>query len=114
MANIQIVDVIKEYLSRLPDYGIHADFAVLFGSFARGDQNELSDIDLVVVAREFDTNKHIQLAKNLWRARINVDPRIEPVPCGLHEWECGDTGRPVIEMAREEGTVIPASLTVMS
>lgn len=103
MAPEQIVAVVKNYLAVLPEYGIHPQRAVLFGSHARGDQREWSDIDVVVIAPEFDARRDMESTKDLWRARLRADERIEPIPCGVREWDAGDTGRPIIEMAREEG-----------
>jgi predicted nucleotidyltransferase len=45
--------------------GIPAKRAVSFGSFARGEGNELSDIDLLVIASEFDGPRDIALVKAL-------------------------------------------------
>jgi len=101
-----IIETVRRYLGSLPGFGIHAKRAVLFGSFARGQGNELSDIDLVVIASEFDGPRDIALVKALWRATV-TDDRIEPIPCGEREWESGD-GRPILEIARREGVVIEA------
>jgi len=102
----RIVDIVKGYLAVLPDYGIHSKKAVVFGSCARGEATEWSDIDLVVIAPEFDEVWDVSLKKNLWHARRRADERIEPIPCGLKEWDAGDTERPIIEIAREEGEII--------
>ena len=37
--------------------------------------------------------------------RGQADIHIEPVPCGEREWET-EQGRPILDMAREEGTEI--------
>ena len=100
-----IIDAVKRYLSVLPDVGIHARRAVLFGSFARGDPREYSDIDLVVIAPEFDGRREMALVERLWCATGEADIRIEPIPCGEREWETDDA-RPVLEIARREGIVI--------
>ncbi len=104
MVEQAIVESVKDYLASLPRYGIHASRAVLYGSFARGEDNADSDIDLVVVAPEFDGRRDVALVKALWRATAS-DDRIEPIPCGEREWKSGD-GRPIIEIARREGVVI--------
>jgi len=101
-----VVEAVKRYLAALPPVGIHARKAVLFGSFATGGADQDSDIDLIVIAPEFDGRRDISLVKALWRATAS-DSRIEPIPCGEKEWESGD-GRPILEIARREGVVIEA------
>lgn len=104
MVERAIVENVKRYLASLPQAGIHARRAVLFGSFARGEGTADSDIDLVVIAPEFDGRRDVSLVKALWRATVS-DDRIEPIPCGEQEWAGGD-GRPILEIARREGVVI--------
>ncbi len=106
MVEQTIVASVQRYLASLPALGIRANRAVLFGSFARGEGSAESDIDLVVIAPEFDGRRDASLVKALWRATI-ADDRIEPIPCGEREWESGD-GRPILEIARREGVVIEA------
>lgn len=106
MVEATIIETVKRYLAELAALGIHARKAVLFGSFARGQAGEYSDIDLVVIAPEFDGSREISLVKKLWQATVS-DSRIEPIPCGEREWET-DQGRPVLEIARREGIIIAA------
>ena len=105
MVESEILTVIKRYLGALPDYGIHPRRAVLFGSFATGSAHEWSDVDLVVIAPEFDTSRDLELVKQLWIATEAADDRIEPIACGEREWETDDS-RPILEIARREGIVI--------
>jgi len=93
-------------LATLPALGIHAQRAVLFGSFAHGRAGEYSDIDLIVIAPEFDGSREVSLVEALWQATIS-DNRIEPIPCGEREWET-DESRPILEIARREGVIIAA------
>jgi predicted nucleotidyltransferase len=104
MVENTIASLIKKYLASLPAVGIHATRAILFGSFAHGTPNEWSDIDLVVIAPEFDGPRQRSLIQSLWRATA-VDSRIEPIPCGEKEWEL-DQDRPILEIARREGLVV--------
>jgi predicted nucleotidyltransferase len=98
---------VRRYLAELPSFGIHASRAVLFGSFARGNANKWSDIDLIVIAPEFDRKCTMRTVKRLWHATLKADVRIEPIPCGEREWETDDS-RPILEIARREGIVIAA------
>ena len=104
MVEAKITGSIREYLRMLSVMGIHAQRAVLYGSFVRGQNHSDSDIDLIVIAPEFDGNKSLENVKKLWRA-TTVDYRIEPIPCGEKEWET-DQKRPILEIARQEGVVI--------
>jgi predicted nucleotidyltransferase len=106
MVEETVIEAVRKYLAELPRVGINARRAILFGSFARGQAGEYSDIDLIVIAPEFDGPREISLVQALWRATI-ADNRIEPIPCGEHEWET-DQSRPVLEIARREGIIIAA------
>jgi len=88
----------------LPCVGIHARKAILFGSYARGGYDKWSDIDLIVIAPEFDEKRDNSLIESLWLA-TKIDSRIEPIPCGEKEWET-DESRPILEIARREGITI--------
>jgi len=104
MVEQTLIESVRSYLAALPALGIHPRRAVLFGSYARGHGGEYSDIDLVVIAPEFDGSRELSLVKKLWQATA-ADSRIEPIPCGEREWET-DQGRPILEIARREGVVI--------
>ena len=106
MVDEEVVTAVRRYLAALPACGIHASRAILFGSFALGRADEWSDIDLIVLAPEFDEPYEMALVKQLWRATV-TDNRIEPIPCGEHEWET-DGSRPILEIARNEGVIIAA------
>ncbi len=107
MVEEAVIESVKRYLASLPALGIHARRAVLFGSYVQGRTDEYSDIDLVVIAPEFDGARDIALIEKLWQATISADNRIEPIPCGELEWET-DQGRPILEIARREGVIIAA------
>lgn len=51
---------------------------ILFGSYARGNYNEDSDIDIAVVLKDYKNLIDIQL--ELMRLRRKIDSRIEPHP----------------------------------
>ena len=104
MVEAAVVEQVEAYLASLPSFGIHARRGVLFGSFASGEAGPDSDIDLVVVAPEFDDPYDASFVKAMWRATV-ADNRIEPIPCGEAEWASG-YGRPILEIARQEGVVI--------
>jgi len=107
MVESTVMTALRCYITALGSFGINARRLVLFGSFARDDANEFSDIDLIVIAPEFDGPRERTLVEKLWQATMSADNRIEPIPCGEREWET-DESRPILEIARREGIVITA------
>jgi len=57
MVDEAVIAIVKSYLAGLPAMGIHARRAVLFGSFVQGQAGKYSDIDLIVIAPEFDGSR---------------------------------------------------------
>ena len=106
MVESSIITALRRYVAALESLDIHASHLVLFGSFARGDSDEFSDIDVIVISREFDESIDVSLIEKLWQATIPSDKRIEPIPCGEEEWRT-DVCRPILEIARREGVVLP-------
>ena len=47
------ITLVKDFVSDLNQTGLHLRKAILFGSYARSQQNEWSDIDVALVADEF-------------------------------------------------------------
>ncbi|MFB3904047.1 MAG: nucleotidyltransferase domain-containing protein [Acidobacteriota bacterium] len=86
---------------------MRASRAVLFGSYARGEAGPDSDVDILVVAPEFDQPCDQSRIDLLWRLRAQTDSRIEPIAVGERQWLLDDTST-IIEVARREGHEIPA------
>ncbi|MBE3065606.1 MAG: nucleotidyltransferase domain-containing protein [Spirochaetes bacterium] len=108
MAHEEVVTAIRHYLRVLGERGIPVRSGVLFGSWARDEADEWSDIDLVVVSPVFDARvDHDEVIKLLWRVAARTDSRIEPVPCGERQW-LEDQSSAIIEIARREGQIILA------
>jgi len=105
MAEAAVIDVVKKYLNCLTKQGYDISFGVLFGSQAKGDASYLSDIDLIVVSTDFDKNIQSQTLDELWKLAGRTDSRIEPIPCGLKNWEKDDIP-PIYEIARHEGQIV--------
>ena len=102
-----IQTVVRDYLKAATRAGIPTHKAVLFGSQARGDARELSDIDLVVLSSALEPPHSRDVVATLWRLCIHTDSRIEPIACGEKEWETDDS-RIILEIARREGVMIEA------
>ncbi|MFN8458224.1 MAG: nucleotidyltransferase domain-containing protein [Anaerolineae bacterium] len=61
MVDQTILNAIDDYLKLVTEAGIQVKQAVLFGSWARGEAEPEGDIDLIVIAPEFDGQKNRQL-----------------------------------------------------
>jgi uncharacterized protein len=105
MVQESVIANIRCYLQALAAQGIHAKRGILFGSYAKNSADQWSDIDLIVIAPEFDGSKNDSLVRQLWRATLGIDDRIDPIPCGELEWET-EEGSPLLEIARQEGIAI--------
>ena len=51
---------------------------LLYGSYAKGQATENSDIDVAVVVDELDHSKRIEITTRLFDSAFRVDPAIEP------------------------------------
>lgn len=105
MADPTIIEIVRQYLRNLAKQGILARMGVIFGSHASGHPGQWSDIDLLVVSATFDGMFPRDAIDSLWRVAARTDSRIEPIPCGEHQWT-EDHATPIIEIARREGVQV--------
>lgn len=106
MVDAAVLSAVQCYLREIRKSGIRVSRAILFGSYAKGQEHPDSDIDLLVIASDFDPRPDRELVACLWRARAITDSRIEPFAVGERQWQ-EDTVSPLIEFARREGVEIP-------
>ena len=64
---------------------------ILFGSYAKGNFNDDSDIDIAVIFKEYSSTIDMQL--ELMRLRRKIDSRIEPHPFRESEF---DSSNPLV------------------
>lgn len=105
MVDRSILKVVQGYLAAVRKAGIHANQAILFGSFARGEARAESDIDIAVIAPEFDGPHKREYVGLLWQLRATTDSRIEPIAVGERQWEEDDVSA-IVEICRREGQPI--------
>lgn len=101
-----IVRSVRRFLAAAVAEGIHVESALVYGSQATGRATPESDIDLAVIAPEFDRGDRRRWVRKLWKLRTATDSRIEPLAVGLAGWNA-DQGSPMIEIVRREGIRIP-------
>jgi predicted nucleotidyltransferase len=105
MVEAAVVNLVQRYLQKLNEQGFDISFGVVFGSYVTGNVTELSDIDIIVVSPDFDREIQCTTVDKIWQLAGRTDSRIEPVPCGLRQWQKGDLP-PIYEIARSEGQII--------
>ncbi|MEI6091610.1 MAG: nucleotidyltransferase domain-containing protein [bacterium] len=77
--NAKILDIIRRFISEATKYNIHIQQAVLFGSYAKGTNNEWSDIDVAIVSSDFIGLRYLDNQK-ISRPKLNISYDIETHP----------------------------------
>jgi predicted nucleotidyltransferase len=49
-----VIETVRNYAREIEEQGVHLREVILYGSFAKGTQHEWSDIDVALVADEFE------------------------------------------------------------
>lgn len=84
-----VINAIRKLVGKLEEKGIHVEKVYLFGSYARGDWLTTSDVDLVIVSKDFEGipfNKRLDIINEIiWEERIK--PYIEALPYTPKELE---------------------------
>ena len=104
MVNKSVIKIVRRYLELLAENEIKSEKAILFGSYARGDHRRNSDIDILVLAKQFDKDRWSR-EDDMWKLTRHADSRIQPIPVGIKQFVEDDVS-PIIEMARREGIEI--------
>ena len=98
------LDIARQYVANLNKAGIVIYKAYLFGSYARNQARESSDIDILLVSDAFDTDDDVMLSKP-WSPKYRNDYRIEPVAIGKKRFQTEDNSI-MLEVVRREGIEI--------
>lgn len=75
----EILEKLKRFLGMVSASGLRIERAILFGSYAKGNPNNWSDIDIALVSKDF-TGIGFYDRKRVNPFLIKVDSRIEPHP----------------------------------
>lgn len=84
----EIRRIVLDFGRLLKESNISYDLLVLFGSYARGNFREDSDLDIAVISSEFGMNRLLERIK-LMKISAKLDSRIEPHPISLKDWREG-------------------------
>jgi uncharacterized protein len=75
----KIRKTISKYIRALKENDVNVDQAVLFGSYARGNYSEWSDIDLAVVSKAFE-GSWIKDRKKIRAITLSISSDIQVLP----------------------------------
>jgi uncharacterized protein len=84
-----ILEKVKKYLARLEENKIHIEQAILFGSYAKGNFNEWSDIDLALVSNSFQGLRYNDIEK-IRKYKYDIDYSISPIPYTVKDFNDED------------------------
>ena len=101
--NKTITDYIKLIQQEYPDFVS----VYVFGSYARGNSNQDSDIDLALIFRNLDDSERFDIQVQLMLLASQIDTRIEPHPISYNDFhsdnpfvvEIKKTGFKILEKA---------------
>ena len=81
--NSEIMKSIQQYIEKISKY-YKIDAIILFGSYAKGTENEDSDIDIAIISSDF--NDIIEDGAKLIGLTWKIDTRIEPHPITVEDY----------------------------
>ena len=105
MVEKSIIGVLQQFSTILVKAGIDVERIILYGSHAKGNPGNDSDIDVAVVSESFGEDR-VEEGMLLFRLAGSLDPRIEPIPVSLKAY-VNDTWIPLIYEIRKNGIEIP-------
>ena len=80
----EIMESIKKYIAKISQY-YKIEAIILFGSYAKGTENENSDIDIAIISSDFKDiiEDGARLVGFTWK----IDTRIEPHPITKEDYD---------------------------
>ena len=80
----KVMESIKKYIEKISKY-YKIEAIILFGSYAKGTQNEDSDIDIAIISSDFKDifDDMADLIGYTWK----IDTRIEPHPISKEDYD---------------------------
>lgn len=87
---VNIMDDLQQYINFISKK-IKIKKVILFGSYAKGEVSEGSDIDIAIISPELGKSPLLEkLDLYEWRYDSNITNDIQPVPISEEEYECAD------------------------
>jgi predicted nucleotidyltransferase len=82
-----VLEIISAFRNAIESRGIRADKLILFGSYATGQSQEDSDIDIVVISRDFKNKSYWERIDILAGAIYDIFEPIEATAFTPEEWQ---------------------------
>jgi len=87
----RVYEIISAFRYALESRGIKAEKIILFGSYATGQYREDSDIDVVVISRDFKNKSYWERIDILSDAIYALFEPIEAMAFTPEEWQSGES-----------------------
>jgi len=97
-----VIEIIRRYIEELEKNKIHILEAIIFGSYAKGEEKPDSDIDLALISDAF-TGDRFEDRRRIIPFRRKIDSRIEPIPFKPEDFNNGGI---MAEEIKRTGVVI--------
>jgi len=91
MDKTEVIEIVAKFKTALTRHGVENAKIILFGSFAKGNHTETSDIDLVVISEEFIGKDFWERIDILSEAIFEVWKPIEAIAMTPEEWQSGES-----------------------
>lgn len=82
-----VLEIISAFRKAIESEGIKTDKLILFGSYSKGQSREGSDIDIVVISRDFRNKSYWERIDILSNAIYQIYEPIEATAFTPEEWE---------------------------
>jgi predicted nucleotidyltransferase len=92
MAKKHVEIIISKYINALKSRNIRVEKAILFGSYAKGNEGKDSDIDIAIISPDFG-HDYLEEAVLLKEISEDIDLDISPRPYSLEEYRNGKRGQ---------------------
>ncbi|MGA2093177.1 MAG: nucleotidyltransferase domain-containing protein [Sedimentisphaerales bacterium] len=87
MDKSRVYEIISAFRKAIEAEGIKPDKVILFGSFATGESREDSDIDIIIISRDFSNKSYWERIDILSSAIYRIFEPIEATAFTPEEWE---------------------------
>ena len=82
----EIIETVNKYIEIIKK-DVNIEKVILFGSYAKGNYNKDSDIDLALILSEYDENDIINMGTFLLDKSLVLKEDLQPLPFSINEYK---------------------------